>query len=60
MRIRKRKMGLISMSDYMKAVHKGARDAEKELFGPGFHAIDRTHRSKKLYTRKRKHKMEEE
>lgn len=46
----------ISVGDYIKAVKRGNRMAEQELLGPGFHASDHTHRSKKLYTRKSKHK----
>ena len=50
----------ISFDDYIKAVKKGNREAEQELLGPGFHSIDRAHRSKKVYNRKEKHKGEEE
>lgn len=50
----------ISMEDYIKAVKRGNRMAEQELLGPGFHSSDRTHRSKKLYVRKQKHKDTEE
>jgi hypothetical protein len=46
----------ISIEDYIKAVKKGNRVAEQEMLGPGFHSSDRVHRSKKLYTRKEKHK----
>lgn len=42
--------------DYIKAIKKGNREAEHELFGPGFHAINKIHKSKKTYTRKVKHK----
>lgn len=49
-----------TLDDYMKAAKKGSREAEQELLGPGFHAVHRIHRSKKTYTRKTKHKGEEE
>ncbi len=45
-----------TLSDYLSAARKGSREAEQELLGPGFHATTRIHRSKKLYTRKAKHK----
>ena len=45
----------ITISDYLKAARSGARIAEREVFGDGFHATDRPHRSKKTYTRKKKH-----
>ncbi len=44
------------MEDYVKAVKKGNRLAEQELLGPGFHSSDRAHKSKKVYSRKEKHK----
>ena len=50
----------ITLDDYIKGVKKGNREAEQELFGPGFHATHRIHSSKKTYTRKRKHKGWEE
>lgn len=46
-----------TLSDYIAASRKGSREAEKEFFGPGFHATTRVHRSKKLYSRKAKHKQ---
>lgn len=46
----------ISIEDYVKAVKKGNRLAEQELLGPGFHSSDRAHKSKKVYSRKEKHK----
>ncbi len=45
-----------TLSDYIAASRKGSREAEQELLGPGFHATTRIHRSKKLYSRKAKHK----
>ena len=42
--------------DALKAMRRGNREGEQELLGPGFHASNRVHRSKKTYTRKAKHK----
>ena len=44
--------------DAVKAMRRGGREAEHELFGPGFHALNKVHQSKKTYTRKNKHKPE--
>jgi len=57
---KRKKNQSITMDDYIKAMKRGNREAEQELLGPGFHSKDRTHRSKKLYTRKKKHKGGEE
>jgi len=46
----------LTMEDYIKAAKRGNREAEQELLGPGFHSKTRIHKSKKLYTRKHKHK----
>ncbi len=46
----------IGMDDYMKAVRKADREAEMQLLGPGFHSMNRIHRSKKSYSRKEKHR----
>ncbi len=54
--MKKMKNSAITLDDYIKAMKKGGREAEKELMGPGFHATHRVHRSKKTYTRKAKHK----
>ena len=43
--------------DALKAMRRGNREGEQELLGPGFHASNRVHRSKKTYTRKAKHKQ---
>jgi len=56
---RKNRTRSITMEDYIKAAKRGNREAEQELLGPGFHSKDRAHRSKKLYTRKLKHKGRE-
>ena len=44
--------------DALKAMRRGSREGEQELLGPGFHSSDRAHRSKKIYTRKDKHKQD--
>lgn len=44
--------------DVVKAIRRGGREAERELLGPGFHSFDRLYKSKKTYTRKKKHKGE--
>ncbi len=46
----------ITLDDYIKAAKKGNREAEQEMLGPGFHATNRVHESKKTYTRKQKHR----
>lgn len=56
MRKRKKNPASITLDDYIKAIKKGNREAEIELLGPGFHSKDRAHKSKKLYSRKLKHK----
>lgn len=43
--------------DAIKAMKRGGREAEMEMLGPGFHCFSRTHKSKKTYTRKLKHKL---
>ena len=45
----------ITQDDILKAVRKGRREAENELEG-GFVSTNKVHRSKKTYTRKKKHK----
>ena len=49
----------ITIDDFVKAMKKANREAEQQMLGPGFHAKDKAHRSKKIYTRKNKHKGEE-
>lgn len=44
--------------DAIKAMRRGGREAEMELLGPGFHATTRIHQSKKMYSRKSKHKKD--
>lgn len=41
--------------DAVKAMRRGGREAERELFGRGFHSLNHVHKSKKTYTRKKKH-----
>ena len=56
-RIRKSK-SRITIDDFVKAMKKANREAEQQMLGPGFHAKDKVHRSKKIYSRKNKHKDE--
>ena len=37
------------------ALRKGNREAERELYGDGFHARTHVKKSRKTYTRKEKH-----
>ena len=46
--------------DAIKAMRRGGREAEQDLLGPGFHSLNRVHKSKKTYTRKTKHKKADE
>ena len=46
--------------DAVKAMRRGNREAELELLGPGFHSHNKIHRSEKLYTRKLKHKRNDD
>ena len=57
-RIRKSKTR-ITIDDFVKAMKKANREAEQQRLGPGFHAKDKVHRSKKLYTRKAKHRTQD-
>ena len=54
----KRKIIKSTCLDAIKAMRRGGREAEMELLGPGFHATTRVHKSKKMYTRKPKHKKD--
>ena len=56
MKKKKRKVVKTTMMDAIKAMKRGNREAEQELLGPGFHSFNRIHQSKKTYTRKVKHK----
>ena len=42
--------------DAIKAMRRGGREAEQDLLGPGFHSFNKPYKSKKIYTRKKKHK----
>ena len=53
---RKKKKQVTNLDDIVKAMRRGNREGEQEVLGPGFHATNRVHRSKKTYTRKLKHK----
>ena len=46
MRKIKKAKTVIGMDDYMKSVRKADREAEMQLLGPGFHSMNRIHRSK--------------
>jgi len=46
----------ITIDDFVKAMKKANREEEQRQLGPGFHSKDKAHRSKKIYTRKEKHK----
>lgn len=52
----KRKMLQPTNLDAIKAMRRGGREAEMELLGPGFHSLNKIHKSYKIYTRKKKHK----
>ena len=54
--MKKKKNYRVTNLDALKAMRKGNREAEMELLGPGFHSHDRAHKSKNVYTRKKKHK----
>ena len=54
--MKKRRRYTITLNDYIRANRKANREAEQELLGPGFHASSRIHGSKKVYTRKQKHR----
>jgi hypothetical protein len=45
------------LDDVIKAMRRGGREAEQDLLGPGFHSLNHVHKSKKMYTRKKKHKL---
>ena len=52
----RKKILTLSTLDSIKAMRRGGREAEMELLGPGFHSHNKIHKSKKTYTRKKKHK----
>jgi len=58
--IMKKKKQKSRLDDVIKAMRRGNREGQQEMLGPGFHATNRVHRSKKTYTRKQKHKGSEE
>lgn len=60
MATKKNKKQKSRLDDVIKAMRRGNREGQQELLGPGFHATNRVHRSKKTYTRKAKHKGSEE
>lgn len=54
--IMKKKKRHDGVTDAVKAMRKGNREAEMELLGPGFHSKHAIHKSANIYTRKEKHK----
>ena len=56
----KRRIAKATTMDAIKAMRRGGREAEQDLMGPGFHSLNRVHKSKKTYTRKTKHKHDSE
>ena len=56
--MKKLKMKVIKSSplNTIKAMRRGGREAEQDLLGPGFHSVDKPHKLKIIYTRKKKHK----
>jgi hypothetical protein len=58
--IRKKNKQKSRLDDVIKAMRRGNREGQQEVLGPGFHATNRVHRSKKTYTRKLKHKNNED
>ena len=57
---KKKKKQPVNLDDVIKASRRGSREGEQELLGPGFHSTHHVHRSKKTYTRKLKHKGNDE
>ena len=53
----KRKILKPTNLDAIKAMRRGGREAEMEMLGLGFHSHNKIHKSKKIYTRKKKHKV---
>lgn len=41
-----------NVPDIIKATRKGNREAQFEIFGPGFHSFHKVVKSKKAYSRK--------
>lgn len=60
MATKKNKKQKSRLDDVIKAMRRGNREGEQEVLGPGFHSTNRVHRSKKTYTRKAKHKGNED
>ena len=58
--IMKKKKQNSRLDDVIKAMRRGNREGQQEVLGPGFHSTNRVHRSKKTYTRKLKHKRNED
>ena len=58
--IMKKKKQKSRLDDVIKAMRRGNREGQQEVLGPGFHSTNRVHRSKKTYTRKQKHKANDD
>lgn len=56
----KRAISQATNLDAVKAMRRGGREAEQEFLGPGFHSRNKIHRSEKIYSRKQKHKRNDE
>jgi len=52
---KKKSKSKITLEDYINANRRGSREAELEN-STGFTAVHKTHKSKKAYARKKKHK----
>lgn len=46
------KQHTITTNDTLKAIRRGNREAEFEVFGPGFHSKNKVQKSKRKYDRK--------
>ena len=58
--MKKNKKEKSRLDDVIKAMRRGNREGQQEVLGPGFHSTNRIHRSKKTYTRKTKHKSDDD
>lgn len=47
-----------TINDIIKATRKGNREAQFEIFGPGFHTFHKVVKSKKVYNRNKYKKIE--
>ena len=58
--MKKNKKEKSRLDDVIKAMRRGNREGQQEVLGSGFHSTNRIHRSKKTYTRKTKHKSNDD